>query len=137
MLSRLKALKQQRAGNKTMNNKEKFDNLLQLAEFGAKRIEERRSTEFRIFISYSTLLVLVLYQLIKQTSPSISLSLWEGLGLYCLALLMHAIYGIWQVGIGIAMGNDALRRNVYLREAERISGHIPKYHENSDYKKKT
>ena len=54
-----------------MNDENKFDEnkfqaMLQLAEFGVKRMEQRRSVEFRIFISYITLLVLGLYQLVKQ-----------------------------------------------------------------------
>ena len=52
-----------------MADKDKFQKMLQLAEFGAKRLEERRSVEFKIFISYTTLLVLALYQLIKQQNP--------------------------------------------------------------------
>ena len=133
--------------NKT--NENKFQEMLQLAEFGAKRIEERRSVEFRIFISYITLLVLALYQLIKQDNPihdffqlvkqkdSISLELWEGLTLYVSALLIHVIYVIWQVGIGIAMDNDSYRRNFYLKKAEGISGHPLEYdckNPNSDRK---
>jgi hypothetical protein len=83
------------------SNENKFQEMLQLAEFGAKRLEERRSVEFRIFISYITLLVLALYQLIKQKNPihdffqlikqqnSIGLELWEGIILYGLALVVH------------------------------------------------
>ena len=52
-----------------MKDQNKFQEMLQLAEFGAKRLEERRSVEFKIFISYTTLLVLALYQLIKQQNP--------------------------------------------------------------------
>ncbi|MDE0014110.1 MAG: hypothetical protein OXU36_23405 [Candidatus Poribacteria bacterium] len=113
-----------------MSDKSKFQKMLRLAEFGAKRLEERRSVEFRIFISYITLLVLALYQLIKQQN-SISLELWEGIVLYVLALVMHTIYVIWQIGISIAMDNDSYRRNFYLEAAEDISGHRLRYdHEN-------
>ena len=117
-----------------MNSKNKFQAMLQLAEFGAKRLEERRSVEFRIFISYMTLLVLALYQLVKQGNPiheffelfvqkdAISLEGWEGVGLYLLALLIHIIYVMWQIGIGVAMDNDSHRRNFYLKKAENISG---------------
>ena len=56
--------------NKTNSDKsnsvDSFQRILSLAEFGVKRIEERRTVEFRIFISYITLLVLALYQLSKQ-----------------------------------------------------------------------
>ena len=122
-----------------MEDKNKFQEMLQLAEFGAKRLEERRSVEFKIFISYTTLLVLALYQLIKQGNPvhdffqlikqkdSISLGFSEGVVLYVLALFMHAIYVTWQVGVGIAMDNDSYRRNFYLKKAEDISCHSLKY----------
>ena len=122
-----------------MADKDKFQKMLQLAEFGAKRVEERRSVEFKIFISYTTLLVLALYQLIKQQNPihdffgrilqtdSITLESWEGIILYVLALFMHTIYATWQVGVGIAMDNDSHRRNFYLKEVENISGHPLKY----------
>ena len=129
-------------GSENKRDKNEFQKVLQLAEFGAKRLEERRSVEFRIFISYITLLVLALYQLIKQQNPihnffefikqqnSISFELWEGI-IYGLALIMHTIYVIWQIGISIAMDNDSYRRNFYLEAAEDISGHRLRYdHEN-------
>ena len=47
--------------NENKGDVDKFRLILQLAEFSAKRAEERRSVEFRIFISYMTLLVLALY----------------------------------------------------------------------------
>lgn len=56
-------------GNENKADKNEFQKMLQLAEFGAKRLEERRSVEFRIFISYITLLVLALYQLLKEKNP--------------------------------------------------------------------
>ena len=106
-------------------NEKKFEEMLQLAEFGAKRMAGRRSTEFKIFVSYMTLLVLALYQLIKQgnnDSMPFELSGDDGVVLCILALFIHIIYVMWQVGVAIAMRNDAHRRNVYLKEAEEISG---------------
>ena len=51
--------------------------------------------------------------------------------LYVLALLMHIIYVMWQVGVGIAMDNDSHRRNFTSKEAENISRHRLEYdHEN-------
>ena len=128
-----------KANSNKCNSEDNFQRMLNLAEFGVKRMEERRAFEFRIFISYITLLVLALYQLIKQQNPihdffkpiiqkdSISLELWEGFILYVLALCIHIIYVMWQVGIGIAMDNDAYRRNFYLKKAEDFSGHPPQY----------
>ena len=46
--------------NKANSNKsdsvDGFQKILSLAEFGVKRMEERRTVEFRIFISYITLI---------------------------------------------------------------------------------
>ena len=47
-------------------DKDKFEAMLAIAEFGAKRMEQRRSTEFQIFISYTTLIVLGLYVIITK-----------------------------------------------------------------------
>ena len=107
--------------NQKLSKEKKFEAMLQLAEFGAKRIEGRRSTEFKMFLSYMTLLVLALYQLIKQTA-SIDLEPWEGIALYFLALFIHIIYVMWQVGLTIAMRNDERRRNLFLKEAEEAPG---------------
>ena len=45
-----------------------FDRMLELAEFGAKRHDQRRQIVFRIAVAYLTLLVLALYQSIKKPS---------------------------------------------------------------------
>lgn len=133
----------------TDNKKADFEIMLALAEFGAKRMEQRRSVEFRIFISYTTLLVLALYQLIKQSPITIESLIyqlirqnpapieWGILGAVILffALFIHIIYVIWQVGVGIAMKNDATRRNFYLRKAECISGY-PLVYSNCNAKNK-
>ena len=47
-------------------DKDKFEAMLKLAEFGANRMERRQSTEFQIFISYTTLIVLGLYVIITK-----------------------------------------------------------------------
>ncbi|MDE0015081.1 MAG: hypothetical protein OXU51_02765 [Candidatus Poribacteria bacterium] len=135
------------ANSNKSNSVDSFQRILSLAEFGVKRMEERRTVEFRIFISYITLLVLALYQLSKRQNSihdffksiipkdSVNLELWEGIILYALVLCIHIIYVIWQVGIGIAMDNDSYRRNFYLKKAEEMSGHPLKYENfNSDKK---
>lgn len=130
-------------GNSHKNNsgKDEFKKMLDLAEFGVKRMEERRTFEFRIFISYITLLVLALYQLLKQNpislksliadligqEPTPFISSTEGIVICVVAFVMHIVYVMWQVGVGIAMENDAYRRNCYLRKAECLSGHSLKY----------
>lgn len=57
--------------NKNTSGKDEFQKMLALAEFGVKRMEERRNFEFKIFISYITLLVLALYQLLKPDPISL------------------------------------------------------------------
>ena len=47
-------------------NRDDFERMVQLAEFGARRHDERRQVEFRVFIAYNTLLVLVFYQIEKN-----------------------------------------------------------------------
>ena len=121
----------------TNTEKEKFQMMLELADFGAKRMEERRSIEFKIFISYMTLLVLALYQLIKKHSFNvgslISLPFKQEtstlivVAVCVVGFLIHVIYIMWQVGMGVAMENDTQRRNYYLDWAESISGKKPKY----------
>ena len=132
--------------NKNNSDTDNFQRMLDLAEFGVKRMEERRAFEFKIFISYITLLVLALYQLLKQNpislksliydligqEPTPFISWKEGIALGILALIMHIIYVIWQVGVAIAMENDAYRRNFYLRKAECISGTTLKYEDEED-----
>ena len=127
--------------NENPSDTDNFQKMLDLAEFGVKRMEERRAFEFKIFISYITLLVLALYQLLKQNPISFKsliyhlieqestpfISSIEGIALCVLALVMHIIYVMWQIGVGIAMENDAYRRNFYLRKAECISGCFLKY----------
>ena len=43
-----------------------FDKMLELAEFGAKRHNERRQNLFKVVIAYLTLLALALYQAIDN-----------------------------------------------------------------------
>ncbi len=119
-----------------MNNKDNFDKdrenlqgMLDIAEFGAKRHDDRRTVEFRIFISYMTLLILAFYQIIKATS--LSIERWQSIGLALFALGIHIIYVMWQIGVAVAMANDAWRRNFYLKKAECILHHLSKYPKNT------
>ena len=54
-----------------------FDKMLELAEFGAKRHNERRQNLFKFVISYVTLLVLALYQTFKNETLLIFLKTAE------------------------------------------------------------
>ena len=112
--------------NITMNA-QNFQKVLGIAEFAAKRMEERRSAEFRIFISYMTLLILAFYQIVKANVIDISF-ICDGLMLISISVGIHFLYCALQVGISIAMRYDAIRRNYYLRKAEDISGYPPNYY---------
>lgn len=102
-------------------NKDDFERMVQLAEFGARRHDERRQVEFRVFIAYNTLLVLAFYQLKKI--EDLGEPGWVTLGL----ILIHIIYLLWQIRLSMALVNDARRRNFDLKKAECISDHLWKY----------
>ena len=92
-----------------------FERLMALAEFGANRHNERRQIEFRIFISYTTLLALILYYVLTKGESLWSPNDW----LPAVPLLIvHWIYYLWQRSLGVAMENDTKRRNFFLAKAE-------------------
>lgn len=107
-----------------MNNlKDDFERMMRLAEYGASRHNDRRQIEFRIFISYVTLLVLGFYQIDKfedlvKGSPEF---VW---GIAVLLGIMHSVYLLWEIRLSIANENDASRRNFYLKQAECLSHHL-------------
>ena len=103
--------------------KDKFEAMLALAEFGAKRMEQRRTTEFQIFISYITLIVVGVYVVITKHEDVSNIVKNGSAAFLCISLgLINLIYIIWQVGLGKAMENDATRRNYYLQQAETLTG---------------
>lgn len=102
------------------SDKEDFERMVHLAEFGARRHDERRQVEFRIFIAYNTLLVLAFYQIDKIAA--LNSSNWVIFGLS----LIHFVYLMWQIRLSRALVNDAWRRNFYLKKAECILDHLQK-----------
>ena len=102
------------------NLKDDFERMVELAEFGARRHDERRQVEFRVFIAYMTLLVLAFYQ--KKQIADLNTSVWVIGGL--LLILIHLVYILWQLRISVSQVNDALRRNFYLKKAECILHHL-------------
>lgn len=117
-----------------------FERLMALAEFAAKRHEERRQVEFRIFITYLTFLAVIFYHFTKKEGLSASIDTWvreliTRLGLSApsssapidawvliVALsLIHVVYFFWQTTIGMANDNDTSRRNFFLIRAECIA----------------
>ena len=102
-------------------NKDAFERMVQLAEFGARRHDERRQVEFRVFIAYNTLLVLAFYQLKKI--EDLGEPDWVTVGL----LAIHVVYLLWQIRLSRALVNDAWRRNFYLKKAECLLDHLWKH----------
>lgn len=92
-----------------------FERLMALAEFGANRHNERRQVEFRIFISYTTLLALILYYVLTKGKSLWPLNDWKPA---VPLLIVHWIYYLWQRSLGVAMENDTKRRNFFLAKAE-------------------
>ena len=102
------------------SSKQNFEQTMQIAEFAAERLENRRQYEFKIFISYVTLLVLAIYEkhhIEVLNSNAESPYKWYGLGLL---FLMHFFYISWTISLSVANRNDSDRRNYYLRKAECI-----------------
>ena len=102
------------------SNKEDFERMVELAEFGARRHDERRQVEFRVFIAYMTLLALAFYQIDKIANLNALALVITGLS------LIHLVYLFWQVRLSRALVNDAWRRNFYLKKAECILHHLQK-----------
>lgn len=107
-----------------MDNKkiaDDFQRMLQLAEVGAKWHDDRRQVTFRIFVSYMTLLVLALYQVIKLLGET-GVVIPGSVILFVIAGLVftHCIYCKWQGTIRVALINDIRRRDFYLKKAELI-----------------
>ncbi len=104
-----------------------FERLLALAEFGAKRHEDRRQVEFRVSISYITLLALAFYhfnkgvQLFGLFSNNWGIKHWW---LILAFIFVHWFYCFWQKGLCIAMENDANRRNFFLAKAECLADYF-------------
>ena len=96
-----------------------FQQSLQIAEFAARRGEDRRQYEFKIFISYVTLLVLAIYKhdlLITSSSNAVCCVV-----ICVLLVLIHLFYISWTIRLSVANDNDSARRNFYLQKTEYIS----------------
>ena len=94
-----------------------FEQTLKIAEFAAQRLENRRQFEFKIFISYVTLLVLAIYEGHHIKVPGAEYE-WC---VFVLLFVMHLFYISWTISLSVAMQNDSGRKNFYLSKAEYIS----------------
>ena len=105
-----------------------LEHMLELAKYGAERHNERRFVEFRIFISYITVLSLIFYHAIKpedailQGQDDLVLSIVIVISL----LTIHGFYFWWKRNFFIASINDVRRRDFYLLKAECLSYHLSK-----------
>ena len=100
-------------------SKDDFERALQIAEFARQSGENRRQYEFKIFISYVTLLILAIY----EGHHIEDLNKWVVL---VLLLVVHFVYIAWTISLSVANQNDGARRNYYLQRAEYISDHFLK-----------
>ena len=118
------------------SNKEDFERMMELAKFGADRHNERRQVEFRVFISYTTLLVLALsYQakggllqylgLVNNESfPVLSEHKWA---IVMILTSIHFVYFLWEIRLSMAMDCDTSRRDFYMAKAQCILEHLLKH----------
>lgn len=103
-------------------SKDDFEQTLQIAGFAAERLENRRQFEFKIFISYVTLLVLAIYEGHHIEVPNG----WYGLCVFGLLFVMHLFYISWTISLSVAMRNDSGRKNFYMQKADYISASLLK-----------
>ena len=112
-----------------MNDAQDRNNLahmLELARYGAERHHERRNVEFRIFISYITVLGLIFYHAIKPEDAILQAQeeLVLSIVLMIFLLTIHGFYFWWKRNFFIASINDVRRRDFYLLKAECIAHHL-------------
>ena len=90
-----------------------FEKCMQIAEFAQKNQQDRRQYEFKIFISYMTLLVLAIWktkEIGKIDNACIIVGIVVGLS--------YLAYFVWCLRLALANYNDETRRNYYLAIAE-------------------
>ena len=102
-------------------NKDDFERALQIAEFARQSGENRRQYEFKIFISYVTLLILGIYEGHHIEIPDGEYEILYGLCVLVLLSAMHFFYITWTISLSVANQNDGARRDFYLQKSECIS----------------
>lgn len=108
-----------------------LDKMLRLAELASRQHSDRRQVEFRVFISYITLLALAFYQLLKVSDFDVSelgAPMWAivvaVIIIVVVLISLHFVYWRWQTTIHIASNNDVRRRDFYLKKAECIAYYL-------------
>ena len=94
-----------------------FENMMALADFGAARHEERRQLVFRVFVSYMTLLVVLLTLLMNNWSKLPIERVYAALAVLVLGVLA-AVYHQWLVVVYRGLIADIRRRDFFLKKAE-------------------
>ena len=102
-------------------SKDNFEQALQIAEFASQRGENRRQYEFKIFISYVTLLVLGIYEGHHIEVPNDAYKELSGFFIVALLSVIHFFYIAWTISLSVANKNDGTRRDFYLQKSEYIS----------------
>ena len=108
------------------NNKNNFENMMELAEFGARRHNERRQVIFRIFISYMTLLVVIAGLIMRHWKDEL---IEKGLFVILVSVflgVMLCFYRRWLKIFYIGSDHEVRRRDFYVVKAEVISFHMSK-----------
>ena len=113
-------------------NTRTLEKMLELAQFGAEGHRARWQVEFRVFISYITVLVLGLYQVNKPEDPIFQDiqekgDPWLLVMPVLVPILIHCLYCFWQKNISIALINDVSRRDFYLQKAQCLSYHLSQH----------
>lgn len=104
---------------------ESFEQMMAIAEFAAKRHNERRQVFFRIFISYITFLAVAAGVIMKYWDDLDDLFKNEcAAGILNLALgIMLVFYWKWLRSVYTALVFDVRRRDFFLTKAEAICFH--------------
>lgn len=102
-------------------NKDHFEQTFQIADFARQSGENRRQYEFKIFISYVTLLLLGIYEGHHIEVPNDEYKELYGLLIVALLSVMHFFYIAWTISLSVANQNDGARRDFYLQKSECIS----------------
>ena len=90
-----------------------FEKCMQIAEFAQKNQQDRRQYEFKIFISYMTLLALGIWKA-KEIGKIDN----EGIIVGIVVGFSYLAYFVWCLKLALANYNDETRRNYYLAIAE-------------------
>lgn len=97
-----------------------FENMLELAKFGADRHNERRQVLFRIYISYMTLLVVIAGLILKHWNDDVLENYVFTIGVSIFLFLIGLFYWQWLRIFYKAADYDVRRRDFYLSKAQVI-----------------